>query len=323
MFKKNKILLSLIPFISFGAFASEELEFGFYGNLHYDFSDYEVEGVETDLDTETRFAGTNIGVYSNFEINDKASMSLDAGVTNDTDFIYGRVIPDEFNFVLNKAFITYNYNSNLDVEIGRMFTPIGLFHDDPTHKDNIIDNTNPVSRYSDAINVRFQHEKEGINFDINAFVATHLDESQADSHYGANVLIGNDKIGQFSLGYASYDVDRFTEEMAYLEGGYYFNRNNISFVVNGKHLKDGNDEEYNIFVTKGQYDFNGIKPYIRYRLQETDNSILDSYDMYGTGVEFDVHKTLSLSVGYDKFEYKDFDGDYNDDVFRAGLSFRI
>ena len=163
-----------------------------------------------------------------------------------------------------------------------MFTPIGLFHNDPTHKDNIIDNSNPVSRYSDAINVQFNHEKEGINFDINAFVGTHLDESKSDNHYGANVLIGNNKIGQFSFGYASYDLDKVEQKMEYLEGGYYFNANNFSFIINGRHLKDVNDEEYNIFVTKGEYDFNGVKPYIRYKLYETDDSILDSYYMYGT-----------------------------------------
>ena len=86
MFKKNKILISLMPLISFGAFSSEELDLGFYGNIYYDFSDYEVEGVTLDLEKETRFAGTNIGLYSNFVINDKANLSLDAGVTNDSDF---------------------------------------------------------------------------------------------------------------------------------------------------------------------------------------------------------------------------------------------
>lgn len=331
MFKKNKILLAFIPFFSLPSFASEdlkELEMGVYADLHYDFSDYEYEDQEIDVDTESRFANTNIGFYSNYLVRDDLELSLDLGVSNHADFIYGSVYKDEFDFVANKVFLTYQYNENLDVEVGRMFTPIGLFHNDPTHKNNIIDNSNPLSRYSDAINIRYQSESEGINYNVNGFAATHLDDSRADNHLGFNVIIGNSDIGNFSVGFAQYKLDISEIEIEYFEGGYYLERDSFDFIVNGKHLKDLEEREHNFLDTKFRYNLFNVKPFIQYHsldVQEYEDEELPlySFQAFGGGVEFDLNKNILLSVKYERYDYNDEDFDESQDVFTAGLSFRI
>ena len=320
MFKLKKLSLAILPFIAFQSFAyekTEDFKYGVYGNIQYDFSDYE----NSELESEEKMYNSNAAFYVGSLINENTFAHLDFGVFNGIDLMansYG----DEFNFTLNKAYIDYQYSSAISVEIGRMYTPVGFYNENPVDKDNLIDNANFLSRTTDAFNVRFKEQIEDIEVNVNAFAGTRFDDSHLKAQYGFNVLFGNQDIGKFNFGFSTYQVDGLEHDPSYFDGGYLYDKNNIKFIANFKNVKDSEDEEYNMTQTKAGYQMNKLMPYVLFNdvdFNENESRIA-SGSYYGTGVDFDIHKFITLSVEYNHF---DSDLDNDEELFNASLSFKI
>lgn len=336
--KLNKILISMIGIFSISASAAtinEQTSLGVYGNIKYDFSDYDY------LNEEDRLNDTSIGFYVEHDFHENADVFLDIGLSHSEDFVTAAkndFKEDQFSADLNKAFIRYYYDNNSYVDVGRMFTPVGLYNEDPLNKNNLFDSSNDTIRYTDAVKFSYLNHAEDINFKIDIFGGVRLDNSSNSSNYGFNANFGNSDYGHFNIGYVAINVDGVyyiigQEEILKADKGfdinlaYLYESDGLNMVVSYNKTDFETFGEENSLFSKVSYKIKSLEPYISYETKEKisgEEDVLsleeEDSNIVSLGLKIALNKNIDLYAEASNKEYKD-ESDYT--FYYAGLNFRF
>lgn len=329
---KNIVVAMILSSISLGVSAkqiNDKQNIGVKGNINYDLTDYDYS-----VSTEDRLAGSYLSVYNDYQFLPEYRIIMDAGISNSIDIFNDNtdLSKNEFNFNINKFFIRYQDSENIYVDVGRMYTPIGFYNEDPLSHNNIVDTDSQLLRYTDAIKFTYLNSVDNVDFKVDLFGGLRLDhESQTSGNYGINVNLGNNDYGYVNFGTYIVQLEgelsnndgETTDEISAFNLGYMYNNHNLEAIASYDVYEDSDFLTYKKLKTKVGYNINQLKPYAFYNKNELTVDEIDLFDgnvdvkNYGAGLEVYFNKNVSIDGNVSKLDY----GSSNETAYQINFSF--
>lgn len=336
MLRKTSLALLCGALFTTNTFAANE-DIGVYGNITYDFT--------TDVDyydDEDRLQDSYVGFFIKGKINNKADYVLDVAASHSYDFVTTHnndFYEDGFSFDLNKVMINYQYREDIRVDFGRMFTPIGFYHDDPLNKDKLFDSTIRSSRYTDGLNAEYSMTKNNIDIKFNGFAGVRLDDSSSSSNWGANVLFGNDTFGHLTFGFLNINIDGmyyiegFQEELQAKDGqtfivGHLYESESINTVVNYSFTDFDTFAEQEHLYAQLRYKFDLVEAYVAYDYSsglsgDKESLYQENYEVSKYIVGTEVNLTTDIGLYGEVALYDDTLNNFDETLYNIGVNFQF
>ncbi len=329
--KKSQILI--LSAISANALATEveSKPYKIQGEISYNYSDYDNENFF--MNNDTRLSGSYISISGESEFLTDTFTVIDVGAGQNNDFVLDDFDQaDKIDFEINQILIK-GKKEDFDLRFGRMFTPMGFYHEDELNVNNFFDSSNDVTRFMDGLDIGLSHLKNNDSFKANVFIGTRLDNADVSTIFGGNVIFSRAGFGHFNLGYASVSLSEplvytprtvLSNDIETADLTYFYDGSQLNFVIKGEHKQTDEMGEIQEIYSKISYRFNRFIPYIGTTITkispEEELAMEDETLSYYTGgMDMELSQNLTLYGEYSYFKTDNVNDHEN--LYRAGLKF--
>lgn len=337
--KLKRTYLLMLSALSAHAFATEPNNntYQIQGEISYNYSDLDNKHHNDDH----RLSGSYISISGKHEFLPETFVFVDLGGGQNDDYVLDDFsIADEFNLEINQLLIK-GKKDGFDYRIGRMFTPMGFYHEDELNVHNFFDSSNKTTRFMDGLDASLTHSKNNDSLKANVFIGTRLDDADVSTIVGGNVIFSRADFGHFNIGYANtrlsdevvyeYHSGVTSDEIQSVDLTFFHESDKLNFVIRADHQEIEEIGSKQEIYSKIGYKINRITPYLATTLTSIDYKTEDLFikkddvSLYSAGFEMELRNSLTI---YGEYSY--FDGESSntastiettENMYRAGLKF--